>query len=70
MSMFIVFVLSKTSCDKEPPENIRSEWKLMNRIEQWFSLRKRKAVSLVYVCVGQRDRKDTVGVDHLGVLKL
>lgn len=24
----------------------------------------------ICVCVGQRDRKDTVGVDHLGVLKL
>lgn len=42
MSMFIVFALSKTNCDKEPPENIRGEGKLMNQIEQWLSQRERQ----------------------------
>lgn len=31
MPMFIVFVLSKINYDKEPPENIRGEWKLINQ---------------------------------------
>lgn len=53
MSMFIVFVLSKTNCDKEPPENIRDEWKLMNQIEQWFSLRKRGSFFGTCVCQGE-----------------
>lgn len=47
MSMFIVFALSKTNCDKKPPENIRGEGKLMN---QTVVLTKGKAVSLVNVC--------------------
>ena len=65
--MFIVSVLSKTNCDKEPPENIRGEWELMHQIEQWFSLRKRKAVSWREgggggcVCVGGRGWKDVEG---------
>lgn len=49
--MFIVFVLSKTNCDKEPPENTRGEWKLMNQMEKWFSQRKRKAGTWVCVSV-------------------
>lgn len=47
MSVFIVFVRSETTCNKKPPEGIRSEWKLMPQMEQCFSQRKRKKVTLV-----------------------
>lgn len=72
MSMFIVLVLSKTNCDKEPPENIRGEWKLMNQMEQWFLLRQRERQvgPLVCVCVRERDWKDIVRVSHLKGFKI